>query len=146
MNRDVNTMQYDAFLTHDWGEDELLRDNHQRVARVFSALRDANLNVWFDEVEMQGDVLLKMAAGIEASAVIIVFLTKRYCEKVSGQGPNRLDDNCKFEFDAALQRKGVGRILPVVMEPRASKPHLWGGPRRRRQVGGQALRGPRGRR
>jgi hypothetical protein len=30
---------YHAFLTHDWGADELGRDNHGRVARVNSALK-----------------------------------------------------------------------------------------------------------
>jgi hypothetical protein len=116
-------MPYAAFLTHDWGENG---SNHERVARVYRALINAGLAVWFDEVEMRGDVRMRMADGVEASDVIVVFITKRYCEKVSGRGANGLDDHCKFEFDAALQRKGVGRIVVVVMEERARRPHLWG--------------------
>lgn len=36
---DLNGDMYAAFLTHDWGKDELGRDNHQRVAVINRALQ-----------------------------------------------------------------------------------------------------------
>jgi len=40
-----------CFITHDWGSDELGRDNHERAGRVAAALQEAGLAVWFDENE-----------------------------------------------------------------------------------------------
>ena len=37
------------------------------------------------------------------------------------------DDNCKFEFEYALRRKGVEAIYPVVMEPRMRDTSNWTG-------------------
>ena len=49
-------MQFDCFLTHDWGVDELDRDNHARVSQVCTKLKDAGFKPWFDEEFMRGDV------------------------------------------------------------------------------------------
>jgi hypothetical protein len=116
---------YACFLTHDWGRDEDGRDNHERVDRACHALEAAGLRTWFDAKEMHGEINAKMAEGVDASEVIVVFITKRYCEKVGGKGSNRSDDNCKFEYDLALLKKGVGRMVPVVMERRCRNPKLW---------------------
>jgi hypothetical protein len=34
-----SSAEYDAFLTHDWGDDELGRSNHARVAEVNRLLK-----------------------------------------------------------------------------------------------------------
>lgn len=49
---------------------------------------------------------------------MVAFITRRYVEKASGNGPHGLDDTCKFEFDAALMERhlGAGKIVTVVME------------------------------
>ena len=39
---------YAAFLAHDWGTDELGRDNHMRVSKVNDALKTAGMKTWFD--------------------------------------------------------------------------------------------------
>ena len=36
-----SSAEYDAFLTHDWGDDELGRSNHARVAEVNRLLKAA---------------------------------------------------------------------------------------------------------
>jgi hypothetical protein len=123
----ARTFQFCAFLSHDWAEDEMGRSNHARVALVAQRLRSAGQPVWFDEDEMRGDVNRQMADGIEASACVIVFITKRYLQKAAGEGPNGDDDNCKFEFDYALRRSGVARMLSVVMEPSLRDPREWTG-------------------
>jgi len=119
--------QFACFLTHDWGTDELGRDNHERVGRVAYALQDAGLAVWYDEDKLAGDVNAQMATGIEESATIAVFVTQRYVTKVTGRGPSGSNDNCKYEFDYALLRKGVDRLIPVVMEPRCRSTSEWKG-------------------
>ena len=93
--------KFDVFLTHDWGTDELGRNNHMRVAKVCHALKTAGYSPWFDEEQMRGDVNKAMSDAIINSSCIIVFITERYAEKASGYGPNGANDNCKYEFDAA---------------------------------------------
>jgi len=118
---------YDAFLTHDWGTDELGRDNHGRVSRVNRALRDAGYAPWFDEEQMRGNVKTMMADSVDASACVVVFITERYIEKASGKGPSGENDNCFFELNCALHspKLGVARLIPVVMEPRCKAPGSW---------------------
>ena len=63
------------FLTHDWGHDELGRDNHERVKRVHSRLRAHGVASWFDEEEMRGDINQKVAMQRERS------LLTTYCSE-----------------------------------------------------------------
>lgn len=118
---------YAAFLTHDWGTDELGRDNHRRVSTINEALKAVGLKTWFDEEQMQGNIEDAMAGGIEKSACVCVFVTERYIRKAGGKGERGADDNCCYEFGYAVRRKGVGRIIPVVMEPQCRDPTKWKG-------------------
>jgi len=120
-------MEHHAFLTHDWGKDAEGRDNHARVVRVGRALERHGLRVWLDEEHMRGDINTKMADGIDGSACMVCFITKRYIEKANGKGTAGADDNCKFEFDYGLRRKGVARMVAVVMEASSRNPREWKG-------------------
>ena len=60
------------------------------------------VTTWLDEEKMEGDIISKMTGGIEESTCVVVFLTKRYIEKVGGSNPS---DNCKLEFDYAALKK-----------------------------------------
>ena len=80
---------------------------------------------WLDEEQMQGDINAKMTKGVDESRVAVVFITNRYITKAAGEGEGGADDNCKFEFDYALLRKGVQRMVAVVMEPDARNPKEW---------------------
>jgi len=106
-------MQYDCFLTHDWGEDEEGRSNHARVGKLCAALKAEGIRPWFDEECMRGDINDKMVDGIERSGAVVCFITDRYLEKAWGKGANGHNDNCKFEFDYSLRRKGVEAMIPV---------------------------------
>ena len=121
------SLTYDCFLTHDWGEDEDGRDNHARVARICAALKAEGLRPWFDEDQMRGDINSKMVEGIEGSRSIVCFITKRYLQKAGGNGPGRANDNCKFEFDYGCRRKGVEKMISVVMERGCRNPNEWSG-------------------
>ena len=66
-----------------------------------------------------------MVAGIEDSAICVVFVTKRYLDKVAQrENPN---DNCKREFGYAVRKKTANRIVTVVMEARMQNTGNWEG-------------------
>eukprot|EP01031_Cornospumella_fuschlensis_P028943 gene28943-34932_t len=111
----------DVFLTHDWGK-ELGVDNHERVARVNEALKQRGLKTWFDSEKMEGNVKKKMISGIENAFCIVVFITKRYMDKV---GSNNAEDNCQLEFNYASRRKTARKMVPVVMEERMRNTADW---------------------
>jgi WD40 repeat protein len=108
-------LKTDVFLTHDWGIDELGRTNHDRVAAVNKELKSMGFVTWFDSEKMTGEVVYQMVNGIDNAAVVIVFMTQRYMTKVNGSNAN---DNCRKEFNYAIQKKSSTKMIPVVMEPR----------------------------
>jgi hypothetical protein len=114
----------DVFLSHDWGVDELGRDNHERVKKIKLMLEKRDIICWLDEDQMTGDIQDKMAKGIDNSNCIIAFCTRRYMEKVGGD--NEVD-NCKLEFGYSVRRKGVDKMIPVVLDPSMRNTREWTG-------------------
>jgi WD40 repeat protein len=108
-------LKTDVFLTHDWGIDELGRVNHDRVAAINKELKSLGFVTWFDSERMTGEVVYQMANGINNTSVVIVFITQRYMNKVNGPDTN---DNCRKEFNYAVQKKSSTKMIPVVMEHR----------------------------
>eukprot|EP01031_Cornospumella_fuschlensis_P029637 gene29637-35774_t len=115
----------DCFLTHDWGKDELGRDNHSRVGKLNAVLKAKGFRTWFDEEMMRGDIQLQMADGIDHASCVVVFITERYMEKVAGKGEKGNLDNCLFEFSHLSTSKDRNKIFPVVMEPRCRDTGGW---------------------
>lgn len=113
----------DCFLTHDWGK-ELGQDNHARVALLNAALQQRGLRTWFDSEKTQGNIKKQMVSGIENAQCVVVFITKRYNEKVSGDNG---EDNCQLEFNYAAMRKTSARMVTVVMEERMRNTREWTG-------------------
>ena len=56
----------------------------EQVKRVNAALKARGLLTWFDDEKMRGQILDQMASGVNRSATVAVFITKRYLEKVNG--------------------------------------------------------------
>ena len=69
---------HDVFLSHDWGNDELDRNNHERVASVNKQLKGAGVQTWFDGDQMRDNINKAMADGIAGSRVILVFVTANF--------------------------------------------------------------------
>ena len=69
------------FLSHEWNV-------HDRVVQIARVLRGYGRSVWLDEEQMVHDIDSCMAKGIEACEWVVIFLTKRYCEKVDGAARN----------------------------------------------------------
>ena len=119
---------YAAFLSHDWGTDELGRRTHDRVKRVHALLRQNGIATWLDEEEMRGNIVQRMTEGIESSTLVLVFVTRNYIDKAAGRGPNGESDNVFREFQYSCQRKTVGvQLLPVVLEPSCLNQRTWDG-------------------
>ena len=87
--------QFHAFLTHDWGLDGSGRKTHERVKTINAMLAQRGVVSWFDEEQMEGDIVERMSEGIENSSTCVVFVTKNYHDKVNSK---KLADNCKKEF------------------------------------------------
>ena len=116
-------LKTDVFLTHDWGK-ELGMDNHDRVSKVNEALKKRGLLTWFDSEKMEGNVKKKMIQGIENAYCIVVFITKRYMDKVNS---DNAEDNCQLEFNYSSRRKTAKRMVSVVMEERMRDTAEWVG-------------------
>jgi hypothetical protein len=104
----------DVFLTHEWEIDELDRKNHDRVAMIDKALKSMGIVTWFDSEKMTHELIDQASSRIDNAAVVIVFVTQRYMQKVNGSDAN---DHCRMEFNYAIQEKTSAKMIPVVMEP-----------------------------
>jgi WD40 repeat protein len=113
-----------VFFSHNWGRDGEMRDNHARVRQIHESLRQRGLQTWFDEAQMEGDILMAMTEGIDECDIVCVCVTRTYIKKIQKEG----QDNCKLEFNYAYQRKGPQRMIPLVMETACADPSTWDGP------------------
>ena len=119
---------YSAYLSHDWGIDELDRNNHERVKMAYEALeREGLASFLVDGATRERLDDQQVSDAIVKSAVVVVFLTESYMKNACGRGPKGDDDHCKFEFTLSCSphRKGVAKIIPVVMEPRCLSISQW---------------------
>jgi hypothetical protein len=120
-------VKYAAFLSHDRGKDSKGRDNHDRVVRMSRALQARGIQVWIDDAEMSGDIDTRVCAGIEQSAIVLLFITLNFMVKVGGKGPMGEADFCRLEFNYAKQKVGSNRMLCIVMEPQCLDTNTWPG-------------------
>jgi len=111
---------YHCFLSHAWGKGDA---GHRAALELASKLRSQRFRVWVDEERMKGDIVDAMVAGIDSSSLVIVAVTKDYMDKVNSPEQN----NVKREFTYALAKKGMGRVVPVVMEKEMLDQSRWEG-------------------
>ena len=104
----------DIFLSHNWGDDKHGRNNHERVAIINKKLNELGYKTWLDEKQMYGNIQKRMAEGIENTQGVLVFVTKKYQEKVNQtDNPN---DNCLLEFNHATDKVTTSKMIAIVME------------------------------
>ena len=109
-------MGKEIFISHAWGYDELGRDNHIRSKEIADMLLKKNYGVWFDDYDMYGNIDNAIMKGINNSKIVIICLTKKYCEKVNNAiNNNFLNDNCYKEWNYCLFKQKI--IIPIIMEP-----------------------------
>ena len=69
-----------------------------------------------------------MASGIDHAKCVVVFVTKRYIDKVYQEGgAGGVVDNCQREFNYAVGRK-PDKLIAVVMEDACKNQRDWAGP------------------
>ena len=107
-----------VFAAHNWGRGG---ENHRRVAEVVARLKELRVNVWFDEVDMEGNILAAMCDGIDKAAVVLIFVTCEYMAKVDAGGEV---DNVRREFMYASRTPE--KLLPIRFD--ANLPRVWSGP------------------
>lgn len=78
-------MEYKIFISHTWEKDEENRDTHYRVLQVKKELEKLGIQTWLDEDN----------TGINDCTAIIIFITKKYSNKVNyaANDPSCID-NC----------------------------------------------------
>ena len=104
------------FLSHAWGLDCLERDNHTRCRELYTKMKESGYSMWFDEKNMRGNIDNSIIKGINNSKIILICLTKKYCDKINNAANNNLpNDNCYKEWSYSLFRQKI--IIPIIMEP-----------------------------
>ena len=106
----------DIFISHAWGKDELDRDNHERCKILADKLIQDGYSVWVDANDLHGNIDSSIMKGINNCKIVLICLTKRYCDKINTCALNQLsNDNCYKEWNYSLFRQKI--IIPVLMEP-----------------------------
>lgn len=106
----------DIFISHAWGNDTLGRDNHKRCKIIADNLIEKGYTVWFDSYDLYGNIDSTIMKGINNCKVVIICLTKKYCDKINNAVINRLpNDNCYKEWNYSLFKQKI--IIPIIMEP-----------------------------
>ena len=68
---------FDVFISHAWDDDDEGRDNHARAKRLNEGLQRLGVKTWFYDEQMQGNILQRMAEGIERSAVVLICVSRK---------------------------------------------------------------------
>lgn len=106
----------DIFISHAWGKDELDRDNHERCKLIAQKLIDNGYTVWIDSNDLYGNIDSSIMKGINNCKIVLVCLTRKYCDKINNCAINQLsNDNCYKEWNYSLFRQKI--IIPILMEP-----------------------------
>ena len=113
-----------VLLSHNWGKDDSGRDNHYRLSLINKELKKIGYQTWFDADRMTGDIVKQMSQGIEQTKGVLVFITRRYLEKVIDEDSS---DNCKLEFEYATRNKTSSKMIAVIMEKSMSNSREWTG-------------------
>lgn len=102
-----------VFLSHTW----TVTPQVQAVARL---LRRRGWDVWFDVDDMQGELNVCMARGIDSACIVILFLTRDYMRKVDS---GAIWDNCYKEYNYSLWSHKP--VLPIVLDPALLDVSAW---------------------
>ena len=106
----------DIFISHCWGNDLLNRNNYMRCKDLTDKLIKSGYNVWFDTYDLFGNIDSNIIKGINNSKIILVCLTKKYCDKINNCAFKQLaNDNCYKEWNYSLFKQKI--IILVLMEP-----------------------------
>ena len=109
-----------VFMSHNWGKNASVHSKVKMISEVLSG--HPEIEVWFDETHMKGNIPLAMANGIDSSDVFLVFVTAEYMDKVAS---GKHQDNVFREFNYAQETMGQNRLIPIKFDNVQRK---WWGP------------------
>lgn len=116
-------MGKDIFISHAWGPDDNLRDNHNRVKELYNILTQKGYTVWIDTNDLYGNIDSSIINGINSASVILLCLTKRYFEKINNAVHGQiLNDACYKEWNYSLFKQK--KIIPIIMDQTSSDIYL----------------------
>lgn len=114
---------YDFYLTYNRGLDAHGRVNQERVNNLSQTLESiAFINTIHDD-EMEGENI--MTSLNDKCDKVLVFITKRYIDKVTSKYSH--EDSCRMEFDYSARRRGIKNLIPIVMEEECKSLKNWKG-------------------
>lgn len=113
----------DLFLSHDWG---IGAKNHARVVKLDRILEDY-LTTWIDVHDLEPSIIASIRKGLEESEKVVIFITRAYMEKASGEGPNGVTDYCYQEFQHVREKDERNNIILVVNDSGARDNRKWNG-------------------
>lgn len=106
----------DIFISHSWCKDGLKRNNHTRCKKLADKLIKSGYTVWFDSYDLCGNIDATIMEGINNAKVVLVCLTKKYCDKINNCVSNQVtNDNCYKEWNYSIFKNKI--IIPILMEP-----------------------------
>jgi len=114
--------KYNCFLAHEWGTNQSGNKTHERVKDIKVLLESKGLKVWFDEDKLKENIDHEIMQGVNDSRKILVFITKRYIERLQDD-----KNNCTKEFLYCVNTKDSKDIIPVVFEEEVENPATWKG-------------------
>ena len=91
------------------------------MREIANVLRERGLQVWLHEFNLRGNLAKGIIEGLQASEKVVVFITYRYLQR--SRNP---DNNCTKEFMQAT-KKGVDKLIPVVLDDSVLDPKSWFG-------------------
>ena len=102
--------KYHAFLCHEWGTEQSKYQTHWQVVEIGKELRGQKLEIWIDHDCLKDNVAKSIVDGLRQSRKIVVFLTRRYLERVDD-----CNTNASKEFTSGMM-KGVENVVVVVLD------------------------------
>ena len=121
------TSQPLVFLSYKWGNDEMGRNNNDRVVALHAHLKTHGIRTWLDVYDMDTHHMTQsMCKGIDCCDVVLVCITRQYIMDCAN---DRKQSNCMLELDYSHVRDTHNdRIIPIVMEPDVLNTSTWNGP------------------
>lgn len=106
----------DIFISHNWGKDNLKRDNHKRCILLSEMLESKGYSTWLDKNDLLSNIDSAIIKGINNCKVVLICLTEKYMTKIDESSINNvLRDNCFKEWNYSLFKKKP--LIPISMEP-----------------------------
>eukprot|EP01041_Mallomonas_annulata_P003754 gene3754-7453_t len=116
--KELEKSEYDVYLSFDLGINDDGRKNVDIVTRVNDILKSFKIKAFFEHDHI-GSVTL---TAIDKSQLVLVFLTRRYHDKVIGSDSK---DYTQIEYLHCNRQKTADNMIPVVVEPSMRDQSQW---------------------